>query len=250
MVTQVEQTFSRLDGLLREKQRWAFSKTELAWIERRFFILRAWIELSVMNGRGDVERLSQVTTELEAFPLDEETSWNMIPLSFALWLFIPHLGRSAALIPRFRKAVQMMIEARDYQLAIRLEAMLALALTLDTQFEQARQQCPPGIALLKHIQGRAPWEGHLYYSLFIVSYVRNQLVEATDWLQHMLQIAQDWQQVELLVRGQIYAVRLALAQGELSQAEQALHTLAEIVQREGYALSPPIPSSGIGWSPK
>src|SRR5262249_46369163 len=76
MITQVEQTFSRLDGLLREKQRWTFSKTELAWIERRFFMLQAWIELSVMNRRGDVERLRQVTTELEAFPLDEETSWN------------------------------------------------------------------------------------------------------------------------------------------------------------------------------
>ncbi|HEU5377281.1 MAG TPA: LuxR family transcriptional regulator [Ktedonobacteraceae bacterium] len=182
MVTQVVQTFSRLDGLLREKQRWAFSKAELAWIERRFFMLQAWIELSVMNRQGDVERLRQVMTELEAFPLDEETSWNMIPLSFALWLFIPHLGRSAALIPRFRKAAQMMREARDYQIAIRLEAMLALALTLDTQFEQARQQCLEGIALLKHIQGRAPWEGHLYYSLFIVSYVRNQLAEASDWL--------------------------------------------------------------------
>src|SRR5258708_28426702 len=63
--------------------------------------------------------------------------------------------------------------------------------------------------------------------------------EASDWLQRLLRIAQDWQQVELLVRGQIFSVRLALARGDLSTAEEALHQFEALVEQEGFAYHTP-----------
>ncbi len=131
------------------------------------------------------------------------------------------------------------MEARDYQMAIRLKTMLAVVLVLHAQLHQAQQQCLEGVTLLQQIDGRAPWEGHLYYSLFSVSYACNRMEEASNWLLRMLQVAQDWQQVELLVRGQIYSVRLALAKGDLPLARQARQKLETLIEQDGFALHTP-----------
>ena len=50
-------------------------------------------------------------------------------------------------------------------------------------------------------------------SLFEVSFAWNRLEEASDWLQRLQRIAQDWQQVELLVRGEIRQDGLRLQEG-------------------------------------
>jgi len=53
------------------------------------------------------------------------------------------------------------------------------------------------------------------------------------------QIAQDWQQVELLVRGEICSGRLALARGDLETAQQALQRLEALLEQEGFAYHAP-----------
>ncbi|WP_236065212.1 LuxR C-terminal-related transcriptional regulator [Reticulibacter mediterranei] len=222
-----------------EKQRWALSESEEAFIRRRLFMLRAWIELRAIGKRGDIERLQQLSQELDVLPEDEEAIWEIIPLSFAYWLALPHPRASTLLITRLRQATQRMMEGRDYQMAIRLKSMLAVLLVLHARLHQAQQQCLEGVTLLQRIEGHAPWEGHLYYSLFSVSYACNRLEEASNWLLRMLQAAQDWQQVELLVRGQIYSVRLALAKGDLPQARQARQKLETLIEQDGFALHTP-----------
>ncbi len=239
MAAQVGRTFIRMEGLLREKQRWALSEAEVALIERRLDLLRAWIELREILKHGDSDRLRQVATSLETLPSDEEVGWDMIPLSFAFWLALPQPRASTTLIPRLREAAQRMMEARDYQMAIRVKTMLAVVSVLNAQLHQAQRQCLEGVTLLQQIDGHAPWEGHLYYSLFSVSYACNRLEEASHWLGRMLEIAQDWQQVELLVRGQIYSVRLALAKGDLPLARQARQKLETLIERDGFALHIP-----------
>jgi len=123
----------------------------------------------------------------------------------------------------------------DSLIMIRLMAWLALAYTQAAQLRLAQQECLEALALLEQIRGHTPLEGYLYYSLFNVSYARNQLEEAARWRQLLLRSAQDWQQVELLVMGEIYAVRLGLATGDLFLAREALHRLEALVEQEGFA---------------
>ncbi len=114
-------------------------------------------------------------------------------------------------------------------------AWLALAYTQAAQLRLAQQECLEALAQIEQIRGHTPLEGYLYYSLFNVSYARNRLEEASHWLKMLTRSAQDWQQVELLVMGEIYSARLGLAKGDLTMALQALQRLEALVEQEGFA---------------
>src|SRR5438309_6765833 len=116
---------------------------------------------------------------------------------------------------------------------------LALGYTQAAQLHQAKLECLEGLRLAEHIGGRTFQAGYLYYQLFEVSYAWNRLEEAAGWLKKLTRLAQDWQQVELLVRGEICSGRLALARGDLETAQQALQQLEALLEREGFAYHAP-----------
>jgi LuxR family transcriptional regulator, maltose regulon positive regulatory protein len=235
LAAQVELTFKRMDQILRSKQEISLGEAEAELIQRRLRLLQALIESRAVIKRGDQERLRLLVQETEALPKDEGVSWKIIPLSFAVWLRVMLQGEGTSLIPRLLEEKQVMSEAGDFLIMIRLMAWLALAYTQAAQLRLAQQECLEALALIEQIRGHTPLEGYLYYSLFNVSYSRNRLEEASRRLQSLLRSAQDWQQVELLVMGEIYSVRLGLATGDLSLARQSLHRLEALVEQEGFA---------------
>jgi LuxR family maltose regulon positive regulatory protein len=239
MAAQVERTFTRLEELLRSKQELALSDAEVALIERRLRLLRALIETRAIIQRGDTERLRQLAQETEALPQDEEVGWNIIPLFLTFRLIAVLQGEGASLISRLLAAKQQVAEAGDFLATIRVMSWLALAYTEAAQLHRAKLECLEGLSLAEHIGGRTFQAGYLYYQLFEVSFAWNQLEEASDWLQRLQRIAQDWQQVELLVRGEICSGRLALARGDLETAQQALQQLEALLEQEGFAYHAP-----------
>jgi LuxR family maltose regulon positive regulatory protein len=221
------------------KRELSLSDAEVALIQRRLLLLRALIEARAVVKRGDRERLRHLALETEALPPDEEVSWNMIPLSFTFWLNVMFEGEAASLISRLQIAKQVIIEAADRLMTIRVMSWLTRAYTYAGKNHLARLEALSALALVEQIRGRTPIEGFLYYSLLIVSYTQNRLEEASDWLHRLLRSEQDWQQVELLVMGEIFSARLALARGDLSAAHQALHKLEALIEQEGYATHAP-----------
>jgi LuxR family maltose regulon positive regulatory protein len=239
MAAQVERTFTRLEEILRRKPELALSDAEAALIRRRLRLLRALIEARAIIRRGDTERLRQLAQETAALPQDEEVGWNIIPL-FLTFRLIAHLqGEGASLIPRLLAAKQQMMGAGDALTTIRVMTWLALAYTHAAHLHRAKRECLEGLTLAEHIGGRTFLSGYLYYQLFKISYAWNRLEEAADWLQRLQRTAQDWQQVELLVREEICSAQLALARGDLSTAQQALHKLEVLVEQEGFAYHAP-----------
>ena len=234
MQVQVERTIMRMEGLLRCRQEPALSGAEVALIERRLRLLRALIEARGLLKHGDQERLRHLALEIEALPPDEEASWNMIPLSFTFWLTSLLQQEGALLVPRLLSAKQMM-EAGDPLVRVRVRTWLADAYIQAGQLHLARQECLEALALIEQTGGRTTWSGYLQYSLFTISYARNRLEEAADWLQRSLRGAQDWHQAELLVLGRRAQARLGLARGDLQTAQEALHQLEALVEQEGSA---------------
>jgi LuxR family maltose regulon positive regulatory protein len=235
LAAQVELTFKRMDQILRSTQELSLGEAEAELIGRRLRLLQALIESRAVIQRGDQERLRHLAQETEALPIDEGASWKMIALSFAVWLRVMLQGEGTSLIPRLLEEKQAMSKAGDSLITIRLMAWLALAYTQAAQLRLAQQECLEALALLEQTRGHTPLEGYLYYSLFNVSYARNRLEEASRYLQLLRRSAQDWQQVELLVMCEIYAVRLGLATGDLSLAREALQRLETLVEQEGFA---------------
>jgi LuxR family maltose regulon positive regulatory protein len=239
MAAQVEHTFMRLEEILQNKRELALSDAEIALIGRRLRLLRALIETRAIIQHGDTERLRQLAQETEALPQDEEVGWNIIPLFLTFRLIAVLQGEGASLISRLIAAKQQVAEAGDFLATIRVMSWLALGYVQSAQLHQAKRECLEGLRLAEHIGGRTFQAGYLHYILFEVSFAWNRLEEASDWLKRLQRIAQDWQQVELLVRGEICSGRLALARGDLSAAQQALQQLEALLEQEGFAYHTP-----------
>jgi LuxR family transcriptional regulator, maltose regulon positive regulatory protein len=165
--------------------------------------------------------------------------WNIIPLFLTFRLIAVLQGEGASLISRLLAAKQQVAEAGDFLATIRVISWLALSYTQSAQLHQTKRECLEGLSLAEHIGGHTFQAGYLYYQLFEVSFAWNRLEEASDWLKRLQRIAQDWQQVELLVRGEICSGRLALARRDLSTAQQALQRLEALLEQEGFAYHAP-----------
>jgi LuxR family transcriptional regulator, maltose regulon positive regulatory protein len=248
MKAQVEDSFTRLEALLRSKRGLALSDAEVSLLGRRLHLLRALIETRTILQRGDTERLRQLAQETEALPQDEEVGWNIIPLFLTFRLIAVLQGEGASLISRLLAAKQQMAEAGDFLATIRVISWLALCYTQSAQLHQARRECLEGLRLVERIGGHTFQAGYLYYHLFGVSLAWNRLSEASDWLKRLQRIAQDWQQVELLIRGEICSARLALARGDLSATQCALQRLEALFKQEGFAyLAPWVNMLRVKW---
>jgi len=235
MAAQVQRTIGRMEAILHGRQVHSLSVVEMAMIERRLCLLRALIEVRAIMGRGDKERLRLLTHELEALPPDDEVSWKLIPLSFAFWLALSLQQSSALLVERLCEARQWISEAGDSLVTFRVMTWLATAYFEAGQVHQAHRECLSGLALLEQISGGTPVAGYLLFAFFSVSYAWNRLEEASDILHRVLRIAQDWQQVELLMIGERSTARLALARGDLSAAQEALQRAEALFEREEFA---------------
>ncbi len=235
MAAQVQRTITRMEEILRSRQSLLLSEAEVTLIERRLRLLRALIEVRAIMGRGDKERLRLLTQEIEALSPDEEVSWKLIPLSFAFWLTLTLQQDSALLVRRLLSAKQWISEAGDYLVTFRVMTWLTRAYIHAGQLHQAHQECLEAIALLEQICGSTAIAGYLLASLFDISYAWNRLEEASDTLLHLLRIAQDWQQVELLVMGERAVARLGLARRDLDTAQKALHKAEALLEQEEFA---------------
>jgi len=232
---QVQQTIARIEAILHRKPPCSLSKSEVALIERRLHLLRALIEARAIMGRHDKERLRLLTWELEALPADDEVHWKLIPLTFSFWLALAEQQDSALLVERLRAARQWISEAGDPLATFRVMTWLAGASLEAGQLHLAHREAQSALALLEQISGGTPVAGYLLFALFQVSYAWNRLEEASDVLQRLLHIAQDWQQVELLMIGERSTARLALARGDLSAAQEALQRAEALFEREEFA---------------
>jgi len=234
MAAQVQRTIARMEALLRGQEAHLLSEAEAALIERRLCLLRALIEVRAILGRGDKERLRRLASELEALPPDDEVSWKLIPLSFAFWLALSLQQSSALLVKRLSEALQWVSEAGDHLITFRVMTWLATAYLESGELHQAHRKCLSALSLLEQISGGTPVAGYLLFTLFNVYYARNRLDEASDVLHRLLRIAQDWQQVELLVIAERSAARLALARGDLGTAQEALQGAEALFEQEEF----------------
>ncbi len=235
MAAQVERIITRMQEILRRKPSFLLSEAEVALIERRLRLLRALLEVRELFKRGDYEGLRQLAQETEALPPDEEVSWNMIALSFTFSLTLTIGGEVAFLRERLLAMKQQAMQAGDHLATIRVMRWLARAYEQAGQLHQVHREALSALALVEQIGGYTSMAGYLHYYLFNVSYSWNRLEEASDSLRGLIHIGQDWQQVDLLILGEVCSARLALARGDLSTAQEVLQKLEALVEQEGFA---------------
>jgi LuxR family maltose regulon positive regulatory protein len=236
---QVEQTIARLEVMLRCREERAScsegdeTDTLVAFtsIRRRLRLLRAWIETRALLKGGEKERLSALAGELEEHGQDEEIGWNMIAYSITFWLVEGLQREGALLIPWLLEVKQQALKAGDWLVSIRVREWLAFASMRAGQWHAVERECLAGLALMEQSGGRTAWAGYLYYFLGCAYYSWNRLDEAADAARHLLRIAQDWQQVDLLMMGYSSLAQIETVCGNPTAADQALQQ-AEALSRQ------------------
>lgn len=205
---------------------------KLQVIERRLRLLRALLETRALLGHGDQARLAQSVREAESLAQGEELSWQMIPLILECRLIEGLQREGALLLPRLLEARERAEREGEFLANIRVQPWLAQAYERARQWPQVEQESLAGLALVTQSRVRFPSEGYLQGHLAEAYYAWNRLDEAAGALHETLRIGQEWQQVDLLISGQLAMARLALARGGLAAADQALSQAETLVQRE------------------
>jgi LuxR family maltose regulon positive regulatory protein len=259
---QVEQTIARLEIVLHSQQEStaspdldetlsALPDAEVAVIQRRIGLLRAFIAAWASLTGGDAERMRLLAQETEALAAQEELSWKLIALWITFWLTEALQREGALLIGRLLHAKQQVIAAGDQVATLRVMRWLAFAYWRAGRLRLVEQECLEGLALVEQIGEysastryvdlveqigeHSASTGYFHFLLARSDYACNRLEVAAGSLQHMLRIAQTWQHAHLQIVGNMYLAQLWLARGDLAAAEQALQKAEELVQQERFA---------------
>src|SRR2546421_2464427 len=168
------------------------------------------------------KKLRQLAQETEALPPDEEVSWNLIALSFTFSLTLTIGGEVADLRERLLAMKQQAMQAGDHLATIRVMRWLARAYEQAGQLHQVHREALSALTLVEQSGGFTSMAGDLHYYLFNASYSWNRLEEASDSLRCLIHLGQDWQQVDLLILGEVCSAPPPLARGDLCTAQVAL----------------------------
>jgi LuxR family maltose regulon positive regulatory protein len=237
--TQVEHILVRLEAMLHAQEARAGGHegderdtlVTLTSIRRRLRLLRAWMESRALLRNNETERLAALAREVEALGQDEEICWNMIAYSLTFWLVEGLQREGALLLPWLRKVKQQTLQAEDWLACVRVREWLAFASIRAGQWHTVERECLAGLALVEQSGGRTAWAGYLHYFLFYAYYAWNRLDEAADAIRQTLRIAQEWQQVDLLINGHLDAARLEIVCGNPTAADQALQQAEALIRQ-------------------
>jgi LuxR family transcriptional regulator, maltose regulon positive regulatory protein len=95
--------------------------------------------------------------------------------------------------------------------------------------------CFEALALMERLGHHSTTEGYCYYFLASAYLAWNRLEEATVAVEHMLRVAQDWQQADLLITGNHLLVWICLARGNVARAWEVLQQAEALTERERLA---------------
>ena len=212
---------------------------EEALLKLRLRLLHMSIAVSEAAATGAYERLSAMQQEIEeANARDEEAIWQMVPLWANFLLHHTVRREGARLVPQLLETKKRVNWSASRYASIRVRQYLALAALEAGQLRLAYEESLTALDLIEQMTGYALLKGYFESVLARVLYQWNRLEEARSRLQTLLHEASAWQQLDQLGRGYAELMQVALVRREWPLAQQALHEVEQLVQRERFGTYP------------
>src|SRR6266571_1857934 len=216
---------------------------EHALLQWRLRLLRRFMAVIEATASGDFERLSSMQEVIEeALDQDEEAIWQTVPLGGSFTIHYTVRREGAQLLPQLLSVKERVSRGASRYASIRVRQWLALAAVRSGQLRLAYEEAQVALNLIEHMQGFALLKGYFEIALAQVWYQWNRLEEARDLLRMVVHNAAAWQQLELLAWGYAELIQVELARRDRPAAQQALHEVEQLVQRERFGIYP-------GWLP-
>jgi LuxR family maltose regulon positive regulatory protein len=212
---------------------------EDALLHRRLRLLHLFMAMSAALATEEFERLNSMQQEMQELDQDEEAIWQMVPLYCSFLLHFSIRQDGAVLMTRLLDAKQRVNQSESRYAAIKVRQWLAFAALEAGQLRLAYQESQIALDLIEQMASYALVKGYLEIAQVEVLYQWNRLEEARDLLHTVVHTAAAaWQQLDLLAWGYVELLQVALAIGDGSLAEQALHEVEQLVQRERFGVYP------------
>jgi LuxR family maltose regulon positive regulatory protein len=228
--TDVEHTMARIENMLS-----MLPDAEAVLLRRRIGLLQAIVALRAALTRGDAEQTRLLAERSTALAEGEDVRWKLI----ALWITCLHtesMQRAGALLlPQLLVAKQQVIEAGNQVEIIRTMQWLAFAFIRAGRFRDVEAESRAALAFVEQIGQQSAATGYFYLYLAWAYQAVNQVDNAVNAIQHLLRLAQTWQQADQLIVGNMAFVSSALAQRDYAKAEQALLAAEALVEQERFA---------------
>ena len=233
---------TRADAYAGDVEREAHA-AEPALLQWRLGLLRRLMAVIEATASGDFERLSRMQEVIEeALDQDEEAIWQTVPLGGSFTIHYTVRREGAQLLPRLLSVKERVSRGASRYASIRVRQWLALAAVRSGQLRLAYEEGQVALTLIEHMQGFALLKGYCEIALAQVCYQWNRLEEARELLRMVVHHAAAWQQLELLTWGYAELIQVELARRDRPAAQQALHEVEQLVQRERFGIYP-------GWLP-
>jgi LuxR family transcriptional regulator, maltose regulon positive regulatory protein len=213
--------------------------SEEALLQRHLRLLRMYLVLYEVPSSGGYERLSSMQQVIEEeLEREEEAVWQMIPLACHFILHYAIRPEGANLVPQLLSAKEQVSRSGSHYATLKVRQWLAVAAVKAGQLRLASEESQAALALIEQMKGFALLKGYFEYAQAEVSYQWNRLEEARDLLRQVVHDAATWQHLDLIGAGYGRLLLVALATGDESLAELALHELEHLMERERFGFYP------------
>lgn len=227
---------------------------EEARLHRHLRVLRMYLEVLEAAARGEHERLGRMQPKIEEIQdaldrdEDEEAIWRLMPLSYTFVLHYTVRQEGALMLPRLLDAKRQVSQSGSHFAAIKVMQYLAIAAFDAGQLRLAYEESSAALQLIEQIAGYVVLKGYFEMVQVEALYQWNRLAEARNRLHTVLRDATMRQHLDVLGGSYFALLRVELASGNRSAAEEALRGLEDLVRHEGFGTYPGVlPSIRALW---
>ena len=231
-LAQSEQMIARVEQALQNDTTLDLSQAEKLRLRDRIYLLHGLVHMNEAFREGDMRRLRSIAQQMQPVAVGEQVAWKWLPL-YGLFVSAQWLGDAVLLLPDLLAIKQQAFQEQDRATAIVVMCWVAAALLNGGHLRLLQQECLQAQGLLQQLGMQVAVGAYPTLDLSFLYYERNQLEKAEICLRLVIEHAQRWQDVQLLVWSYGLYVNVLLASGQLAKAEQALQEAQSLVQRTG-----------------
>ncbi len=227
----VEQTLQREDQALLEE-------AERDQLHHRMMILQAWNVGKQALADGNVEQLNNLAEPLQHLSLDDDIVWRQ-QLEGSIAMAARLAGNFPPMVTALQEMRKMTRMAQDrYQEVQALWGLIGALIALG-QLSQARDYCEELSQLVNCLGGPLPVAAYPDLFQAQLAYEGNQLEEAKSAALIAIEKTTPLQYLDILMCAYEVLIRVCIAQGDLSGAEQAVQEMERANQSAGIPLFHP-----------
>jgi len=227
-----------VEVLLQSEDQTTLPEAERDRLHRRIMILKAWNLGARALSDGNVEQLNSLVQQMQHLSLDDDTMWKLLsPGSFAMaYRLAGNFPPMVAALQESRKSTRM---TQNRYLEAQLLWGLIVALIALGQLRQAHDRCQELQQLVTSLGGPLPVAAYPDVFQAQLAYAWNQLEVAKSAAEMAIEKTAPLQYMDILMMAYEVLVRVCIAQGDLTRAEQAVREMERVNQSAGIPLFRP-----------